>query len=245
MKKTILFWTLSFALFQPVVRASAIGLDTVTLSNGTEVRGTILESSNQRVKIKAEDGTLMVFDMTEVRKIDRAPAPVPEPAMAPTQSGVAPNQTWRGPGLRKNPRFAFRMSCFIPGGGQFYNGENGKGALQLGLFIGGLAVAIAQAPRYEYNVVDYYDDYGYYIGSDTVRSRTGGNDAACTAGIVVAAGAWIWSIIDAPVGADNYNRHHGMTLYENPLKNRTLAVEPVLFNAKNQPQSGMQVAYRF
>lgn len=251
MKKFFLLWVMSMALFLPTGRAGAVvGADTVLLSNGTEVRGTILESNNQRVKIQAEDGTLMVFDMTEVQKIQRAnvsapasvplpavPVSEPAPAMAPAQPAMAPSPVGVGPVLRKNPRFAFRMSCFIPGGGQFYNGESGKGALQLGLFIGGLVVAIAEAPHY----TDYYDYWGDYVGTE----KSGGNDGACAAGVIVAATSWIWSIIDAPIGADNYNRHHGMTLYENPLKNRTLAVEPVLFNAKNQPQSGMQVAYRF
>jgi len=216
-------------------------LDTVTLSNGTEVRGTILESTNQRVKIKAEDGTLMVFDMTEVQKIDRttptAPAPAPELAPAPAPAVMETSQPARGSALRKDPRLAFRMSCYFPGGGQFYNGESGKGALQLGLVITGIIVAIAEAPRYD----DYYDYWGEYLGTE----KTGGNDAACAAGIVVAVGSWIWSVVDAPIGAENYNRAHRLGLYEDPLKNRSLAVEPVVFGGTNKDKSGLQVAYRF
>jgi hypothetical protein len=238
LKKIILFCVLCVASLLSASWSRAAGnLDTVALSNGTVIQGTILESSNDRVKIQTTDGTVMVLSMTDVDQIRRGAV---QPQTLPPNAAV-PRRYVQGSFLRKDPNVALHMSYFFPGGGQFYSDQSGKGALQLGLFIGGIIVAIAEAPQYEYT--DYYDDWGYYEGTN--RTLKSGNDGACAAGICVALGSWIWSVIDAPGCAEKYNREHGLALYENPLKNQSLAIEPVLFNAKNQPQSGMQVAYRF
>jgi hypothetical protein len=132
------------------------------------------------------------------------------------------------------------MSYFFPGGGQFYSDESGKGALQLSLFIGGIILAIAEAPYDEYT--DHYDDDGYYLYTSSDHH---GNDGACAGGIILALGSWIWSVADAPGCAEKYNRDHGLTLYEDPLKQKSLALEPVLFNKNDLSNAGVQVAYRF
>lgn len=236
MKKIILFWVFCLGLVLSAGGSLAAGnLDTVALSNGTVIQGTILESSNERVKIQTMDGTVMVFDMTDVEQIRRGAV---QSQTVPVETVTQTTRTveMRNP-LRKDPTLAFHLSCYYPGGGQFYSGQSGKGALQLGLVIGGIILAVAEAPQYE----DYYDYWGYYVGTE----KTGGNDGACTAGICLAVGSWIWSVVDAPGCAEKYNREHGLTLYEDPLKQKTLALEPVLFNKGDVSSTGMQVAYRF
>jgi TM2 domain-containing membrane protein YozV len=132
------------------------------------------------------------------------------------------------------------MSCYLPGAGQFYNQEPGKGVAQLGLFIGGLVIGIAELP-YDKAVVTGYDEwgnaYGYY--------EHHGNDGASAAGFVLAGVVWIWSVVDAPGGAERYNRKHGLSLYEDSLHHKSLALEPVLLRENERPDPGMQVAYRF
>lgn len=240
MRKTILYGLVTCAVW--AWGAAAARADRLELLNGESFHGAILEQDNQRVRLRTDDGTVVVFRMTDVAKVVHETAqPAPQ---APVQTTVirtyAPVVEQHSIGY-KDPRTAFHLSCFFPGGGQFYVGDMGKGMAQLGLFIGGIALAIASAP--EYTDVDYYDGYGWYIGTE--RTRTGGDDGACAAGIVLALGTWIWSALDAPITAENYNRQHGLSLYDDPLKNRSLAVEPVMFGGEKKDASGMQVAFRF
>jgi hypothetical protein len=229
MRKT---WVYVLGICVFLTGAGSILADTVTLQDGRTIQGTVVEQTAERIKIQSSTGALMVFGMEDVAKISRGESSRPF---------VEPRPLTRLSPLYKNPAVAFRMSCVFPGAGQFYNGEGGKGFLQVSLFIGGLALAIAEAPRYGW--VDYVYEDGSYAYSEKVQ--TGGDESACAAGVVLAAGTWIWSVLDAPGGADRYNRKHGLTLFEDLLKGRTVAVEPVLFGGKKQDASGVQVEYRF
>jgi len=244
LKKIILFCVLFVASLSSASWCRAAGnLDTVALSNGTVIQGTILESSNERVKIQTMDGTVMVLEMTDVETIRRQSSPQTVPATT-----EAPRSYVQGSSLRKDPNVALHMSYIFPGGGQFYSNESGKGALQLSLFIGGIILAIAEAPYDEaYDVpTDYYYSDGTYAYTDyETEYKHHGNDGACAGGIVLALGSWIWSVADAPGCAEKYNREHGLTLYEDSLKQKSLALEPVLFDKNDLSNAGVQVAYRF
>jgi|GEM_PF-1947262 hypothetical protein len=227
MRRNLGTWWLALGLLL-VGALGARAADEVFLQDGTRLRGEILKQSTERLRMRTDEGAVVVLEMRDVRKIVR-------------EAGVAPPLVERGTlSPRKEPHTAFHMSCFLPGAGQFYNEEAGKGLLQLGLFIGGLAVAISEAP--EEGWVEVYSPGGLYLGTEL---RSEGDESACVAGLLVAGGAWLWSVLDAPGGAERWNRRHGLALYEDPLGHQTLAVEPVLFGGKTQDSSGVQVAYRF
>jgi hypothetical protein len=87
----------------------------------------------------------------------------------------------------KDPGTATILSVVIPGGGQFYSGETGKGAMILGVGMGGLIV-----------------------GSALTASS---NDASATPfllGTVAYLGAWVYGIADASESARRMNTKNGV-----------------------------------
>ena len=87
---------------------------------------------------------------------------------------------------RKSPVAAFGLSFMIPGAGQAYNGQWGKG----GLMLGGAVVS---------TVV-------FAVGVSNSIFSTDGDDGLIVAGFVGMAGFWVWSMIDAPRTANAINR---------------------------------------
>jgi TM2 domain-containing membrane protein YozV len=82
----------------------------------------------------------------------------------------------------KDPAIACTMSLLLPGLGQLYNGETGKGIAFIATSYGGLAVgAIALSTH---------------------------NDGLATVGFVTAAVSYLWSILDASITSGALNRHH-------------------------------------
>ena len=88
---------------------------------------------------------------------------------------------------RKSPFVAFALSFLvIPGAGQAYNGQWGKG----GLMLGGVAVS-----------------FGVVLADDCDVFYTANNCGFLTAaGLVGVAGFVLWSWIDAPLAANAINR---------------------------------------
>lgn len=85
---------------------------------------------------------------------------------------------WTG---KKSATLSWALSFFLlPGLGQFYNGDNGKGAIMLVLGIGGGTMMLAS---------DDPDVVGY--------------------GALIYLGDWIWSFIDAPIRSASINRTRG------------------------------------
>ncbi len=88
---------------------------------------------------------------------------------------------------RKSSWVAFALSFFvIPGAGQAYNGQWGKG----GLMLGGVAVSIG---------VVFADDCDVFYTANNCGFLT-------AAGFVGVAGFVLWSWIDAPLAANAINR---------------------------------------
>jgi hypothetical protein len=89
----------------------------------------------------------------------------------------------------KSPILAFLLSSIVPGLGQYYNGEVEKGIIQEALVVGGAVLALTAGVE---DWGDYYEPaeltYWFWIGLGT------------------AAGASIWSVIDAPLSASRINR---------------------------------------
>lgn len=96
---------------------------------------------------------------------------------------------------RKNPYIAFGLSILVPGMGQFYNGQPVKGGIQLGLVVGGYTMF--------YLAVE--DDLVY---ADGTVLDVDDDDAMGGLGLLVAGGTILWSIIDAPISANNINKQN-------------------------------------
>jgi len=110
-------------------------------------------------------------------------APVHLLGQRPDERVVCPNEeravpmtiVTTTPDRLKNPYLAWGLSALLPGMGQFYNGQPGKGALHLALIFGSFAAAA------EYRGIPE------------------------EVGLVGLFGTWIWSMIDAPLTARGIN----------------------------------------
>ncbi|MDR0799567.1 MAG: hypothetical protein LBN18_07415 [Dysgonamonadaceae bacterium] len=109
---------------------------------------------------------------------------------------------------RKEPVLSCVLSWILPGGGQYYNGEYGKGVLMTGLFVGSL-IGMATSLSDSYY---YYNDYH-------ARSEDG---AALFA--LVLTGTYLWSIIDAPISSNKINRQNRLSWNLN--QNTNLMLQP-------------------
>ena len=110
----------------------------------------------------------------------------------------------------KNPWIALGLSVLVPGLGQFYNGQPVKGSIQFGLVVGGYTMFLL--------AVD--DDIVY---ADGTVLDVNDDDAIGGLGILVAGGAVIWSIIDAPISANNINKRNQMQAHLNHKTGYTIS----------------------
>lgn len=112
----------------------------------------------------------------------------------------------------KDPGTAQIVGIVIVGGGHFYAGESGTGALLLGSAI--LAPTIGTA-----------------IGaSNTGNAIRSGNTSSVTGpvyvGLAVTLGAWIYSIVDSPKAAKRTNEKNGLTL------SKKVQISPTMLTTK-------------
>jgi hypothetical protein len=85
----------------------------------------------------------------------------------------------------KSPWLAFFLSYFLPGMGQIYNGETGKGILFAGGFVAGAGLAV--------------------LGAGDSEHSSSTNKPIFYTGLAMAAISYLWSLIDAPVSASRIN----------------------------------------
>ena len=110
--------------------------DVVYLKNGGIVKGTIIEQTpGQSLKIQTNDGSVFVYNMSDIEKIAKEQVSTP----TTNNSNNYSNNNYSTTVGYKNPTTAWALSFLIPGGGQFYNGESGKGVA----FLGGYAASAA------------------------------------------------------------------------------------------------------
>jgi len=184
--------------------------DVVYLKNGSIIRGIIVEQIPQEsIRIQTVDGSVIVYGMNEIARITREKSHVTRPS-ASVHS-------------KKHPVLAWFVSLLLPGGGQFYNGEVGKGALMLGAFTVGYVLALSS------------------LDDDTWEND--GPDVSAQAGAIIALGTWLWSMIDAPVSASKINRENGWTLAPFPDKDITLSVAGLSTDGKTAP--GVVLSWKF
>ena len=183
--------------------------DVVHLKKGGLVRGIIIEEViGESLKIQTRDGNVFVYTMDEIAKMSR------EPVMRMrAHIGVQ----------KKNPVVSCILSILIPGLGQFYNGEPGKGIALLGMAIGS-SVFVA------YNMQDVYKG----SGGGTYRYSVYGtrNETLAGLGVLAWLGNYVWAIIDAPISSNRINRQSQQPYYGHLIElggsRATLGVDPVI-----------------
>ncbi|MDE0298560.1 MAG: hypothetical protein OXN17_08015 [Candidatus Poribacteria bacterium] len=150
--------------------------DVVYLKDGSVVRGTIIDrNQGQSLSIRTADNRVLTYSEQQILKVARQSTAISEK---------------RG----KNPASASCLSCMIPGLGQFYNGEPGKGCLQFGMVSGGLTYAFLVG------MVEIYNSFG--------GGSSDSSDAAFYGSLGVAAVGWLWSVIDAAESAKRINERN-------------------------------------
>lgn len=208
MKRTIL----SLVCLMGMTFAFAQGnmQDVVYLKNGSVIRGEIIEMvSGEMVKIMTADGCVFIYDFADVEKFTKE----------------KPIHYGRTTINKKSPWAAGIMSYIMPGLGQFYNGEERKGWIDLGTQVGGyaatligLALAMEYAGYYDY---DYYEDYyceedGYppYEYIEGNRFLSGVGVVLLTAGVITIYANAIHSIVDAVKSSKRINAENGYVMYQ-------------------------------
>ncbi len=108
-------------------------------------------------------------------------------------------------GPKKEPAEAFFFSLLIPGAGQVYNGQPGKGLF----FFGG-----------------YLTGWGLLFKGYADSWSSDGGYGTTLIGLVLGGGSWIVSMIDAPVSAGNLNRRRGYSALTSPSVGLVFAPDP-------------------
>ena len=92
----------------------------------------------------------------------------------------------------KSPWLAFGLSYLLPGLGQVYNGEVGKGFLFMGGVVAGVGIMVLSA------------------GDGETESSV--NKTLLYSGLTITAVFELWQLIDAPVSASRINRENRMRM---------------------------------
>ena len=112
--------------------SAAQAQDTLHLTDGTEARGTILAwSPSEGVTLKRPDGVVSIYPTALVARVSRG-------AWGPEMTSPVVQELPEVHG-RPHPWEAFGLSVLVPGAGQLYNGQPGKGVASLGYWLFGLA----------------------------------------------------------------------------------------------------------
>ena len=146
----------------------------------------------------------------------------------------------------KSPGLALGLSALLPGAGQYYNGEYIKGMMQTGVFVTGVVLALTAGTENSYSS-HAYTDYSYYGTYTYYRSNTEEETSEWLyIGIGVAAGAWLWSVIDAPLSANSYNDVAARSSYGHMIElNESAYVVGIDVATTLEAGTGVNVAIHF
>jgi hypothetical protein len=154
--------------------------DVVHLKNGGVIRGIIVEQiPGETLKIQTRDGNIFAYRFDEIAKITKEP-----------MRGVLSVTK------KKDPLLAFGLSFLITGGGQFYNGQYGKGILQLGAVLVGISLVASAGDSHNHPYDSSEED-----------------EAQVAFGTVMILGGYLWSLIDAPISANRINQESQQPSY--------------------------------
>ena len=104
---------------------------------------------------------------------------------------------------KKSPVAATLMSAVLPGAGQFYNGQSGKGWLMAGTYLSTMSLVIAYGPSTWEEKKSSDDPF-----ADLAPGTSGTTKAIWYGSVGVAGLVWIWSVIDAPKAAKKINKEN-------------------------------------
>jgi len=192
--------------FSPVRCQEPLTEDVVYLKNGGVIRGVIVEQvPGETLKIKTRDGNVFVYAFDEVEKLTREEV---------NEFGMAVQYV-----PKKSGGTAFILSLLITGGGQFYNGETGKGVAMLGMGIVGIALVISGTESTN-------DGYSY---------ESSESEGQVTLGAMLWLGAALWSVIDAPISSARINRENGFASLYRVSDDLYVDVELKRIESRNTP----------
>ena len=201
MKRTILFLVclmgMTFAFAQGNMQ------DVVYLKNGSIIRGEIIEMvPSETVKIMTADGCVFIYDFADVEKFTKE----------------KPIHYGRTTIDKKSPWAAGIMSYFIPGLGQFYNGEERKGWIDLGTQVGGFAaflggVAIL-APLSDIPLQEGPNGELYEPMPDVSDFWANMGVVLMIGGTITIYANWLHSIVDAVRSSNRINAENGYVMYQ-------------------------------
>lgn len=213
MKRTILFFIylmgMTFAFAQTSLQ------DVVYLKNGSIIRGDIVEMiSGETVKIMTADGSVFVYPFADVEKFSKEEA-----------IGLkVPNNVYNVE--KKSPWVSGLLSFWIPGLGQFYNGETRKGCVDLGIqVVGWTAMVVGVGLETIYLPEDFIRvDGGYYSPPRDIfveGEHCHNSEFLRTAGIVLQIlgsstfiANSIHTICDAVKSSKRINAENGFVMYQ-------------------------------
>ncbi|MDD2890440.1 MAG: hypothetical protein PHE49_07355 [bacterium] len=200
LKNALMFVAVFFCLCQNIFAQQNME-DVVYLKNGSIIKGIIVEQVfGVSIKLKTKDGNIFVFKTQEVEKITKED--IPKEEIRREEIKNVPG-TYTSIKEEKSPVVACLLSFVIPGVGQFYNGEVGKGIAQEALILGGYVLAFTAG----FGTETYYDSYyDYYYTTPTLT-------AWYPIGLGIGVLSQLWSIIDAPVSANRINRERAQRGY--------------------------------
>jgi len=167
---------LSILIVAPTLFSQQTLQDVVYFKNGSIIRGIIIEQiHNVSITIQTRDGNIFKFKMDEVLKI------VKESSKKEQLKTTVVKQ--------KSPLASFLLSFFVPGIGQYYNGQILKGlALQTGFVVGIL-----------------------YLGRDSDSKSSANSNNSELLGSFLMMSCWAISIIDAPMSSNRINENKRQT----------------------------------
>ena len=201
MKRTILFLVclmgMTFAFAQGNMQ------DVVYLKNGSIIRGNIIEMvPGEMVKIMTADGCVFIYDFVDVEKFTK------EKPMYYGRTAIK----------KQSPLAAGIMSYIMPGLGQFYNGEERKGWIDLGTQVGGFAALLGGVA-----ILAPFSDIPLQEGpnGELYAPMPDVSDFWANTGVVLMIGGtitiyanWLHSIIDAVKSSKRINAENGFVMYQ-------------------------------
>ncbi len=203
MKTIVITLASILALFQ-----FAAAQDNIIFKDGMEMQAKVVEISPTELKYKRADHLegptytvyrnevfMVQYENGSSEVISSIDFTAPTPRLRNSTISTRGDRKLIG-STYKSPGLSFLFSFLMPGGGQYYNKDFGKGGAMTGLWLAGITTA-ATAP-YDYYGDDFYDDGIYYSEYNPNPQRIIGN--------TVWFGTWLWSIIDAPIRSAAINR---------------------------------------
>lgn len=146
--------------------------------------------------------------------VSAADAPAVRFASATSHDATSTPARLPAPTLAVNvcPATAFCYACLLPGGGHFYTGETARGAAHLGIAAGSLAAGALLSSRGGTCTPTAPGDGCEYDHETHQYRRGSSNRTPLYVGAAVAAGSWIYGIVDARNSAARMNARNGVAL---------------------------------